>query len=372
MVDPGTDPQELLTLAREVSAASRRALLATITGFFGDDEEVLTERERALMRDILSKLLRETELALRRDLVETLRNRADAPQEILPALTDGDIEMVRPVLMTSPVLRDPPLIETIRHRTLQHQLAIAMRRLVTAEVAESLVEPGNADVIKALLESDNSDVAGATMEYLVEESRRVDSYQEPLVKREALPADLSRRLCLWVAAAVRRAVLERFEIDPTALDEALLAAVGRLSPQASDTGTRAARSAAAALAARLIEEGEIAPQQMVHVLRDGEVSLFEALLGHMSGLEAPRLQRVVYESDGRSMAIACRAIGIEKPVFASLFLLCRKGRPSEKLGDSQEVAEVMALFDRIDPKSAASVLRLWQREWPYQDAIDQV
>ena len=209
MVDPGTDPQELLTLAREVSAASRRALLATITGFFGDDEEVLTERERALMRDILSKLLRETELALRRDLVETLRNRADAPQEILPALTDGDIEMVRPVLMASPVLRDPPLIETIRHRTLQHQLAIAMRRLVTAEVAESLVEPGNADVIKTLLESDNSEVAGATMEYLVEESRRVDSYQEPLVKREALPADLSRRLCLWVAAAVRRSWTRR-------------------------------------------------------------------------------------------------------------------------------------------------------------------
>ena len=59
-------------------------------------------------------------------------------------------------------------------------------------------------------------------------------------------------------------------------------------------------------------------------------------------------------------------------MFASLFLLCRKGRPSEKLGDSQEVAEVMALFDRIDPQAAASVLRLWQREWPYQDAIDQV
>ncbi len=372
MVDPGTDQQELLTLALEISAASRRALISTITGLFGDEEGLLTERERALMRDILSKLLRETELALRRDLGAILRDREDTPQDALPILAEIDLEMVRPVLMSNPILRDPALIETIRHRTVQHQLAIAMRRLVAAEVAETLVAAGKADVIKAMLESEDSDLAGVTMEYLVEESRRVDSYQEPLVKRKYLPADLSRRLCLWVAAAVRRTLLERLRIDVTLLDEALLAVVDRLAPGPAAAEAAAPGSAAATLAERLLRDGAFAPQQMVHVLRDGEVSLFEALLGHMSGLETPRLQRVIYESDGRSMAIVCRAVGIEKPVFASLFLLCRKGRPSEKLGDSQEVAEVMALFDRIDQEAAASVLRLWQREWPYQDAIDQV
>ena len=72
------------------------------------------------------------------------------------------------------------------------------------------------------------------------------------------------------------------------------------------------------------------------------------------------------------MAIVCRATGIEKPVFASLFLLSRKGRPSEKVTDPQEVAQVMALFDRIDSDAAKHVLRLWQRDWAYQDAIDQI
>ena len=217
------------------------------------------------------------------------------------------------------------------------------------------------------------------MDYLVEESRRVDSYQEPLVKRESLEPRLARQLNLWVAAALRSHLLERFGMDPVLLDDLLLAVVRHLAPddaepeagdEDSDRGPR--RGPAEALAAQMDAQTEITPQRMIHILRDGEVSLFEAVLGRMTGLEPPRLQRVLYDSGGRSLAIVCRATGIEKPVFASLFLLSRKGRPSEKVSDPQEVAQVMALFDRIDPEAARHVLRLWQRDWAYQDAIDQI
>ena len=217
------------------------------------------------------------------------------------------------------------------------------------------------------------------MDYLVEESRRVDSYQEPLVKRESLNPRLARRLNLWVAAALRFHLLERFGLDPVLLDDLLLAVVRHLAPDdakaaaGEDDSDRGPRPGAAeALAAQMDAQTQITPQRLIHILRDGEVSLFEAVLGRMTGLEPPRLQRVLYDSGGRSLAIVCRATGIEKPVFASLFLLSRKGRPSEKVGDPQEVAQVMALFDRIDPEAARHVLRLWRRDWAYQDAIDQI
>ena len=374
MVDPDSDLQELLRLAQEVSSASRRALLSTVTDLFGERPEVLTERERALMSDILSKLLREVETAMRHDLAARVSDRPDAPRDLLPVLANEETDLVRPLLMKSTVLRDPELIEVVAHRTLQHQLAIAMRRIASAEAADGLLEGNNTDVIKALLENPNSKVAEATMDYLVEESRRVDSYQEPLVKRESLSPALDRRLSLWVAAALRSHILGRLDIDPTLLDDLLLTVVRHFASEGapSDEGPERRRSAAAALAAQLDPKTQITPQGMIHILRDGEVSLFEAALGRVTGLEPPRLHRVLYDPGGRSLAIVCRATGIEKPVFASLFLLSRKGRPSEKVTDPQEVAQVMALFDRIDPEAARYVLRLWQRDWAYQDAIDQI
>ncbi len=374
MVDPESDLQELLRLAQEISSAGRRALLATVSDLFGERPEVLTERERALMSDILGKLLREVETAVRRDLAAQLAERPDTPQELLLTLANEETELIRPALMRSAVLHDPELIEVVVHRTLQHQLAIAMRRMASAEAADGLIEGNNTDVIKALLEDQDPKVAEATMDYLVEESRRVDSYQEPLVKRESLSPDLNRQLSVWVAAALRSHLLERFDLDPVLLDDLLLAVLGHLAPEGAPEAAEPEPrgGAAAALAAQLDAQAEVTPQKMIHILRDGEVSLFEAVLGRMTGLEPPRLQRVLYDPGGRSLAIVCRATGIEKAVFASLFLLSRKGRPSEKVTDPQEVAQVMALFDRIDPNAAKQVLRLWQRDWAYQDAVDQI
>src|SRR5690606_8795579 len=113
------------------------------------------------------------------------------------------------------------LVEIIRHRTIQHQLAIAMRQHVSETVSDALVETGNSDVIKALLDNGNARVSAATMEYLVEESRRVDSYQEPLVRRSDLSPSLARRMGRWVGAALRSYSLDNYEIDPTELDDVL-------------------------------------------------------------------------------------------------------------------------------------------------------
>ena len=37
------------------------------------------------------------------------------------------------------------------------------------------------------------------MEYLVEQSKRVDTYQNPLLKRPDLEPDLAKRMYLWVS-----------------------------------------------------------------------------------------------------------------------------------------------------------------------------
>ncbi|MFQ5775623.1 MAG: DUF2336 domain-containing protein [Kiloniellaceae bacterium] len=373
MTGSGQDLHYLIKLALDKSIEGRRALTATIGDLFSARATVLTEREHALMTDILRKLIRDCEMAVRRDLGERLTRAPDPPHELILALANDEIEVAEPVLMQCEVLRDIELIQIIRHRTQQHQLAIAMRRSLSEYVSDALVETGNVDVIKTLLENHDAHISEATMTYLAEESRRVDTYQEPLIKRKDLQPELAKRMYLWVSAAVRQHILENFDVDPSELDDQLEGIPQAISSDReqhrADPG---AERPAAVLAQRLARKQKITWEFLIQILRQGEIPLFEALFGELSGLKAERVQRVLYDSGGEGLAIACRALEMPKPTFATIFLLSRRGIPGKRVTDPRELSRALFLFDKMNPKTAMQVLKGWRRDGAYQDAIEQV
>ncbi len=366
---PDKDLRFLLELALDKSLEGRRELTATIGDLFNNQDEVLSERERALMTDILRKLIHECEMAVRRDLSERLSSAPNPPHELIVALANDEIEVAEPILRASAVLRDAELVGVIRHRTQQHQLAIAMRRSLSEYVSDALVETGNIDVVKVLLENPDAQISEATMEYLAEESRRVDTYQEPLLRRDDLSPALAARMYLWVSAALRSHILENFDIEPSRIDDHLERAAG--GPE-SQQGVPKKDKPAEFLARRLTEQRKITPDFLIQVLRQGEVPLFEALFGELSGLKAPRLQNVLYDSGGEGLAIACRAMAMPKPTFATIFLLSRRGRTGNQIVDPRELSRALLLFDKIAPIAAAEVMKGWCRDWTYQDAVERV
>ena len=373
VTEPKTDLTHLLELALDRSVESRRVLTATLGDFFNDQTTVLTERERALMSDILNKLIRDCEMAVRRDLSERLAQAKNPPRELIVALANDEIEVARPVLMDSDVLRDMELIQVIRRRTHQHQLAIAMRRTVSEPVSDALVETGDVNVIKTLLENQDAQISEATMQYLAEESKRVDTYQEPLIKRRDLDPELAKRMYRWVSAALRQHILDNFHVDPVELDDQLEnLPESILSDNAQHSANPEADHPAAILARRLAEKGQITWQLLTQTLRQGEVPLFEAMFGELSGLRASRVQRVLYESGGDGLAIACRALGMPKSAFATTYLLSRRARGGQQVTDPRALSRALMMFDKLHPDTAKEVLKGWQRDEDYQDAVEQV
>ena len=371
--DPGRELRFLLELALDKSLEGRRMLTATIGDLFKKQDQVLSERERALMTDILRKLIHDCEVVVRRDLSERLSGAPNPPHELIVALANDEIEVAEPILRASAVLRDAELIGVIRHRTQQHQLAIAMRRSLSEYVSDALVETGNIDVVKVLLENSDAHISEATMGYLAEESRRVDTYQEPLLRREDLGPELAARMYLWVSAALRSHILENFDVDPSQIDDYLEDATGAIARGSESQEAEPEKAKPAEiLARRLTKQRKVTPDFLVQVLRQGEVPLFEALFGELSGLKAPRLQSVLYESGGEGLAIACRAMAIPKPTFATIFLLSRRGHTGKQIVDPRELSRALLLFDKIVPAAAAEVMKGWCRDWKYQDAVERV
>jgi uncharacterized protein (DUF2336 family) len=364
---PTLNEEQLCRLARDKSVASRKALIETVTDLFFAHRGVLSDRERALMSDILRQLIHDVEIEVRRALAERLAREPSAPTDLIRALANDRIEVAHPILLHSSVLQDVELIEIIHHRTLEHQLAIAMRSAVSEPVSEALVESGNEDVVSTLLENSNARISQTTLEYLVEQSKRVDTYQNPLLRRPELGPDLARRMYWWVSAALRKHILSSFEIEEGELDEALEQTVVHLLGEPAEQAEPPAKSFA--LAAEMSRNDTVTPARLLTILRQGEVALFEALFAKFSGLRLTLLRRLLFESGGEGLAILCKALAFEAPDFATLFVLTRKAHPTEGAIARGEVTRLVAFFDSIEKRSAGVVLKRWQRNERYLEAM---
>ena len=366
---PGSsnDIGELYQLARDKTIAGRKSLVNAVSDLFFDTQELLTDREKALMNDILHQLLHDMEMSVRRELAERLTKTENAPQELIITLANDKIEVAYPILRDSKLLHDSDLIEIIHHRTLQHQLAIAMRKILNESVTDALVETGQEDVIKTMLENPDAKLSKITMVYLVDQSKRVDSYQNPLLTRSDLEPELVKRMYWWVSAAMRQDIIANFDIDPAELDLSLEATAKDLIDQASTEIDE--KSKAAEVADRLAEIDEISPQLLVEVLRQGEVPLFEAMYAKLTGLRPKLVRRIIYEPGGEALAVACKAVGIDKANFASMFMLTRKAHAKTKVISPRELTPVLEFFENMKLESAAALLEKWRRDPDYLDSI---
>ena len=372
MAATSEDVTYLLRLARDKSIEGRKQLVAIVSDLFFDKGTALTAHERALMTDILKKLIHDVAVPVRQALAERLSRVPSAPHDVVVALANDDIDVAQPILMRSEALLDVDLIEIIQHRTLQHQLAIAMRRNLSEQVSDALVDTGSSDVIKTLLENPEAAISEATMGYLVEQSRRVDSFQEPLVRRHDLPAALARKLYFWVSAALRQHILENFDIDVKILDDAVEAAARDTAGSHATPINGTPSEQSAILARRLAESRQISPRLLVQTLRQGEIPLFEALLAEMSGLRLRLVRRLLFEPGGEGLAVCCRGLEIDKPTFATIFLLSRRARPSERSMDPRELSRVLSFFENVRAEAARAVLARWQRDPDLLHAIKTV
>lgn len=361
------DLHSLLQLALDKSIEGREELTSRIAQLSLEREHMLSDQERDLIFDILDKLIHEFEVPIRKRLSDRLSRNPAAPRALVVALANDDFEVAQPVLLRSTLLSDEELIGIIQHRSRQHQIAIARRRDLSEAVSDELVGTRDTDVITALLENTSARISKATLAYLTEQAQHIDSYQEPLVRRQDLTSDLAMRLYWVVAASLRAEILATYDIHPTSLDDALEGAVMEMAAEKSD-GPNLAKTAAE-LARSMAREHPVNAAMLIKTLRQGQVPLFEALFEEWSGVAMPRRAEILYGRGGEGLAIACVALGVSKQDFATLFLLSRSAGSGSQKTSPGDLARATRLFDRTKREDAQHVLRSWQREPGFQAAV---
>ncbi len=323
------------------------------------------------MTAILRSLIADIETALRQELSGMLADRDDVPAELKSALAGKSVEIARPILMRSPALRSPELVELVRFRGREHWLAITLRPSLNSNSGDAGSASGESDVIEALLHHSDTELAQYASDYLVAEAGRVDRLKMPVLRAADLPADLARRLHWWVSAALRGHLTTEFSVDPTVIDDRIEAAtLAVLQRYASDN------VAIAALAQRLMESlaksEPLSGAFLIRLVQAGRIAAFLAGLSHIAKIPEQTARRIALQGDGESLAMLCKASGIDREGFSTLFELIRNAAIGTGQLPSDVRNSILAFYDKITKGNARAALNFWRRDPEFVSAMEQV
>jgi hypothetical protein len=96
------------------------------------------------------------------------------------------------------------------------------------------------------------------------------------------------------------------------------------------------------------------------------------MFSKLTGIRLKLVRRLLFERGGEGLAIACRAMQIDAPLFASIYLLSRKARPSDPPPVRGEVKRILELYEQISQEAAGHLLKKWQRDHEFLKAVWQI
>jgi uncharacterized protein (DUF2336 family) len=346
----------LSQLAANPHAAQRGEIYLAVASLYQTQAPRLSERERSLMREILQRLAGDVEMTIRIALAEKLADDEAAPLDLILLLADDSIEVARPVILRSQRLGDTELLSLLEHAGESHQTACAERPNIGAPVCDVLAKSNSETVLVALVRNATAQIAAGTFETLVEKSRRIAALQHPLADRQDLPLRLATQMCGWVTDALKAHIRVRHPDVAASVALKLTEAESRMhaAPQPS-----AAEPAAGAvkLVDKLAAAGQLRAGFLLRVLHQGQIDLFDIAFAKLLGLELSHLRHVLYEQGPRPVALACRAVGIDRCVFPTVFNLSRQTRGQHPALTAQDKAEVGSVFQSLSKPEALAQLR---------------
>src|ERR1700761_285211 len=321
------------------SGASREEIYLAVASLYRIQGTGLNQRARQLMREILRRLTRDVEMAIRIALAQRLAEDAAVPHDLILLLVDDSIEVARPLILHSPLLTEADSLRLIAEASMAHREAVAGRPGIGIPVTDALVACGHESVLLALVRNATAKISEFSYRALVEKSRALQGLQEPLIRRPDMPSELADNMCSWVSDALKVYIQNNYQMAPRRVDAALSEANTALKAEPAGPKDPPAASAQK-LIEKLATSGQLKAGFLMRVLSQGQIDLFDLAFARLLDVELPRFREFFYKDGVKLVALACRAAGIDKSVFPTVFNLSRQARGKAPLLGKAEMSEV--------------------------------
>jgi len=357
--------RDLKELARSRAPHDRERLMLAIVDLCARSKSALHEPQiQEILGSIFMNLVADAEHEIRLLLAEKLGHADWPPSALINLLAADEIEIARPVIAASPVLKDSDLVRLLVEATVEHQIEVARRPALSAPVIDEILKQADPAVLTALAANDTADISAEGMKALVEASQRIAGMRSPLVRHPRLTDELAERLYLWVGQSLRSAIVARFKVDTVALDKALAEAISQAHGSAGvmvnglpltlivkDDQEKSDQK----LIAKLHAAGQLRPSYLLRALRERKLSQFRVALSVLGDYPLADVRRALDSNRPELLALACAGVGVDRSAFTTLLTLVRSVNNGLPEGDAQRARRAFDAFkpDQSDLAGAA-------------------
>jgi uncharacterized protein (DUF2336 family) len=328
--------------AEAASALARACLHAEFTA---------VERKECVL--VLTALLDDPAIAVRRALAEAFAGSRRAPRALVVALAGDVSEVSAPLLARSPLLTDAELVDAVATGDEVAQCAVARRASLGPGPAGAVAEVGAHAAGLALIDNASAALTPGALRRVMERFAGDVEIRRAMVARPNLPAALKAEIAIATAGALRTPSrgLARRRADR----DAVLTAIAAHCP----AGERAE------LVRTLRAPGALTTALLLRALLGGDRALLIAALAELADLPLERAAGFVSNAPGVGFAAAAAKAGLPAPALpvfrAALRALAKLGAgPGEGL-KARLVEAVIASCEREnDPALASYLALLWR------------
>jgi uncharacterized protein (DUF2336 family) len=359
----------LFALAHEHTDGARVELAGILADVLFAEDASLSLREEELVNELIDQLMQSHTPVVRAQLIQKFGDNVRMPRRMALSLACDSIETARKILMTNQSLTDDDLVTIVESQSRDHACAVAQRQAISEVVADALVTTGDITVMQLVAENLGASLSTNAINVLSEAARFTAPLRKPIMERPEMTLEAATRLYWWVSQDLRRYALKRFGISSAQIDDSLAQTINQLLGyhELDNANDDTMQQVAEWLAERQAISVRILPQ----VLRLRHFRLFNILLSRLANLSVSLVDIITAQTGGRGLAVICRAVGIDKPGFVSIFLLSRGARPGEQVVHPRELSYALAAFDRLSISLAQDLLQRWKLDPSYLTQRDE-
>ena len=337
----------LVLLAKEPTSEGRRKLLREVTDLFLEAPETLKNNEVALFGNIMGRIAYDLEMSVRQHLAEQLAGVDAAPHGLVTKLANDEIEVARPVLQESGVLRDEDLLEVIKIRSQGHLLAVSVRDNVSERVSDGLVARGDDAVLVSLAGNKGAQLSRAAMETMMSRAEENEALHEPLVMRSDVPPDLLKKIYSHVSSALRDHILNS-GLDVSQVDGLMAETLDWFQ-----SGEKDMPSPAEKFIIRKEKLNQLNKELLLKLAQQGKIQEFIAGVARLGKLDLATARRAILDQGGEKLAVVCKAIDFDAAAYSNLLILTDPDRNRSE----DERDALLGVYGRITMEAAQRAMR---------------
>ena len=197
--------KDVETLSHDLSVENKALTAQKISAYY--DGKDISERGRKLAEDIFRIMVEDVQIKVREVLSESLKNCKSIPRDIVLKLINDQESVAVPFIKYYDNLTDEDLINIIEAQNVSKQKAVALRKGLSADVSQYIVDKCSEDVVGVLITNETAKLREQTFNSIISKYPNSENIKKNLVYRSELPTSVIEKIVTTLSEDLQKRLI---------------------------------------------------------------------------------------------------------------------------------------------------------------------